>query len=196
MRTELKGRGFDFLTDARADAYLNAAYQEINDLYDWPWLEATTSGAAPLTVADFGKAIYVHDTTGSRVLTHLDPILLADQFGTAFPSTAGSPSYYWLDGTSIIKVYPVQAVTLSVRYFKRPTVLTAPDTPIVPVAYHLTIVSMAQRRAAGLDEAEIDDTALLKQEIDADLGRMVQAYAIRSPDPDYMRVSVNSSEDW
>ena len=51
-RTELQARGFDYLSTARCNTFLNRALYILNEQESWPFLETTVSGAAPLTISD------------------------------------------------------------------------------------------------------------------------------------------------
>lgn len=198
LREELQGRGFDFLSPARCDAYLNAAYKEINDTADWPWLETTTSGTAPLTITDLRSILYVHDTTNDKPLKPADVRRLGELYATDL-TTTGTCELYWLDGTTTLKVQPPDTTSsLSVRYLKNAATLALDaDVPIVPTGHHLLIATIAQRKAAALDEAEQVDVALLDKEIQAELSRMVSTYMNRTLDgPDYISTGFGNSIDW
>src|SRR4051812_22691136 len=103
-RTDLKARGFDELTDARANAYLNGARRDFDEFDDWPWLKTTTTGTAPLAIADLRQVVYVADTTVRRQLRAVDvtDLLPSDPALT----TAGNPTNYWLDNLTI-RVWPL-----------------------------------------------------------------------------------------
>lgn len=47
---------------------LNNAKDELEDFFDWPWLETTTTGTAPLTVTNLKRILYVTDTTNDTEL--------------------------------------------------------------------------------------------------------------------------------
>jgi hypothetical protein len=94
---ELKARGFDYLSDARATIMLNNAKNAFEDEFDWPWLETTTTGVAPLTISDLGAVLYVVDTTDGSELQGIDARDVVDVDTNV--STAGVPTSWWLDGT-------------------------------------------------------------------------------------------------
>lgn len=146
LRQELKARNPDYFSDTRANTLLNEAYHEVCEAYDWPFLETTTTGTAPLTISDLRKILYAVDTTTQNPLTILDPSTVVNQLDPII-GTVGTPTYFWLD-QSVLKVYPTNtSVSLSVRYLKVPTDLSLDaDTPILPTRYHLVIVDCAQAR--------------------------------------------------
>src|SRR4051812_33142933 len=115
MRTEFKARGFDHVSDARANSFLNQAYTQLAEALDWPFLETTASGPAPLTITDLRAVLYVYDSTNKQMLGGFDNSMLAD-VSSGDLTTVGTPSSYWIDGTTVVKVQPPNSgVTLSVR---------------------------------------------------------------------------------
>lgn len=149
LQTEFFARGFDYLNadtagQTRAKQWLNDSYHEICALDDWPFLENDQSGAAPLTITDLRTVLSVLETVTSRELPWVDRRRLADVYGTV--STSGTPQYYYVDASNIVKTFPTGG-TLSVRYIKTPTDLSAgADTPVVPTRFHTLIVDGAVRR--------------------------------------------------
>ena len=103
-RTELRARGFDYLSNTRTDYFLNAALTEIDDAFPWPWLETTTTGTAPLTITDLKQPLYVIDTTNERELQSLEyrDLIIGDPNLTE----TGAPAVWSLNGTTQIVVWP------------------------------------------------------------------------------------------
>lgn len=142
LKTELKARGFDYLSDTRAGQYINRAYHETCEMADWPFLRATTTGTAPLTISDMRQVIFVEDTTNNRVLEGVDErsVRNADPDITA----TGDPEYWWLSGTTTLNVYPPNTTpSLRVVYYEVPDDLSGSNSPTIPTRYHLTIVDRA-----------------------------------------------------
>lgn len=192
LRTQLRARGFDYLTDDPAvDQLLNEAYQEICDLEDWPFLQVTLAGAAPLTIADLGTVTSVY-STGQRTplpLTTYDELIRC-QMDIA---QTGSPSRYWVDGETIIRAWPVGG-TLSVRYIKNPALLVNDsDEPIIPARFRDVIVTGAARIAA-MDESAGQDQAALDAEYTRRLQIMRDKLLTQSRDTVYVRTA--GGEDW
>lgn len=147
---------------ARVTRWINQAYQELCDLDDWPFLETTATGTAPLTITDFDAVESVLDTSNRRKLEEIDWPTITELYPDL--TTAGTPRWYYLTTGNVVNVYPVQAVTLSVRYYKNPTDLSgSSDTPVVPAQFHDIIVLGAWRRVL-LDDNAAGDYQFVKQE--------------------------------
>lgn len=146
LQMDLIRRGnFGEVAQDRLKRWVNESYHEICNAADWPFLEATTSGAAPVTVADLRKVISVHDATNRIALTPTTRRWVLSHFGD-IASTSGVARFYYVDN-GVIKAYPV-AGTLSVYYIKFPADLSATtDSPVVPTRFHSIIVDGAVRRA-------------------------------------------------
>lgn len=124
--------------------YLNVAVTEIAELHDWPFLLASTTGTSPLTISDLRSIESV--STPSSKLTPIDRRDLSD-YATNLSQT-GTPNHYYLSSSTQISTYPVGTETLTVRYWKVPTELSAGgDTPVIPTRYHYAIVDYAAARA-------------------------------------------------
>ncbi len=143
LRTELAARGFDYLSDTRQGYFVNRSYQEMAGAADYPWLESTATGVAPLSITDLRTIESVVDSTTTTRLSPLDRrnIMATDTDLT----TVGTPSFYYLTTGSTVAVYPANTTdTLSVRYWKVPTDLTADsDEPGFPARFHQLIVDGA-----------------------------------------------------
>lgn len=191
LRTRLKARGFDFLTDPELDRHLNDAYQEICDLEDWPFLTATATGAAPLSITDLRTVTSVWETTDRKRL----PLTTYDELvwrGLDL-TTTGTPCEYWIDGLTTVKTYPLGG-TLSVRYIKTTDALVnTDDEPVIPARFRDVIVTGAARIAA-MDESAGVDADALGREYDRRLDVMRQALLDQSRDLSFIRVS--GSLDW
>jgi hypothetical protein len=168
LRNEFLGRGFDYFTTARANTYLNYAYQELCGMELWPFLESTASGAAPLTIADVRTVWTVRDTVSQQALTFQDIRDLTQAYSDL--TTTGTPYCYYLEGGAI-KTFPVGG-TLSVRYFQIPATLSGDtDVAVVPDRYCMLIVDIAVRRAL-LDDNDAGDYSNVAQEIQAGVQNM------------------------
>lgn len=147
LRTEFQARGFGYLSSSRSNAYLNSAYLlDICEVEDWPFLEASTSGEAPLTVSDLRSVESVIDTTQLTKLKPIDRRQLTDLYDVDL-TTAGSPAFYYLSGETVVSVYPTATDTISVRYWKAPAELSGTDTPVIPTRFHSLIIDFAVARA-------------------------------------------------
>jgi hypothetical protein len=142
LKTELQARGFDYLSDTRQGYFLNRSYQEMAGSADYPWLESTASGAAPLAITDLRTIESVVDSTAANRLSPLDRRNIMENDDTL--ATTGTPSVYYLTTGTTVAVYPTSTNTLSVRYWKAPTDLTsASDSPGFPARFHHLIVDGA-----------------------------------------------------
>lgn len=173
--TELKARGFDYLSTSRCTNYLNDAMSlDICEGEDWPFLHATAEGTAPLTVSDLRSVESVTNATQGSKLSPIDPRELTDSYDTSL-TTAGSPTFYYLDSEGVISVYPVNSTdTISVRYWKAPEALSGTASPVIPSRWHSLIVDFAVARAyADSDDYELAQNA--KESADGRLAQMRQS---------------------
>jgi hypothetical protein len=157
-------RGFDYLPTATAEGYLNDAYLvDICEAEDWPFLEATTTGKAPLVVSDLRTIESVIDSTQGTKLSPLDRRHITDDFDTDL-TTIGTPAFYYLTAGTTVSVYPANTTdTLSVRYWRAPPRLTSGDTPLLPTRFHSLIVDGAAARAyEDSDDYELSENAETK----------------------------------
>lgn len=162
----------------------------MEDAYDWPWLETTQTGAAPLTMTDLKSILYVIDTTNDRTLTEAD---IRDFANDA--DTVGDPYFWHLDGVSTLRVYPLKVVNLSVRYIKFSPELTGTDTPVIPVRYHPIWVDLAAVEAYK-DADDYTAVNSLLPDIDRRIEQMIQVYAWRNHQGPGMQALTYSAEDW
>jgi len=190
MLTELYARGFDYLNQddagrTRAKRWLNESYEELASAEPWPFLEATTSGTAPLTISDLGDVIYVEDTTSDNRLHLLDVRGVVDDDPDV--DDQGTPEGYYLDGISTLRVWPANSsVTVSVRDTKVPGELSADgDEPLVPSRFQGLIVDGAVIRAYT-DSDNFESAAALQQQVDVRLLKMTDALFSRSFDSQFV----------
>lgn len=152
LQAEFFARGFSDLSDGgagvvRAKRWLNDAMHEIDDMNDWPYLNTTLTGTAPLTIADLGTI----ETVGVADRYNLAPRDRRDlrhNYGDL--ATTGTAWAYYIVGGTTINVFPVQAgVSLTVDYWKVPVDMVANgDVPAMPDRYRMAIVDLAVERAS------------------------------------------------
>ena len=142
MRTEVFARGFQYLNDGSTEAarvlqWVNDAVTEINEEADWPFLEATTTGNAPLALTRARNVESVVNTTDGVELDWAPRRWIMDIYGTP---PAGTPKYWYVEhlatDTLTVVVAPTAADGLSVRYFQHQTALATGDTSIIPARFH------------------------------------------------------------
>lgn len=156
LQTEVYARGLEYLDDGgagqtRVKRWLNDALHEIDEAADWPYLTATTTGSAPLTIADLRTVECVTDVGNLNALEPVDRRVLREQFADL--TQTGQPLYYFITGGTTINVYPANtSTTLTVDYWKfGPDLSADADEPLMPDRFRMAIVHYAA--AAGLRDA-------------------------------------------
>lgn len=153
LQAELVARGFDYLSQARQTYFLNQAYlTDICDAEDWPFLETSATGTAPLTIADLGAIESVIDTTQEVKLRPVNRKTITD-WNTDL-SSPGTPEAFYITTGDTVQVYPANTTdSITVRYWKVPDELSSPtDEPVIPARYHYLIVEGAVKRAYEDDD--------------------------------------------
>lgn len=192
MALEAVARGAE-ASETRLDAWLNQAYRRILNAYDWPFTEATTTGAAGtgvVTITDFRKAILVSDSTlnspGARLSKITWPELSEDIEAEKFAQT-GTPEFWYFDGVANqIKTYPLGG-TITVRYYKRINPLTAADSPVFDEEYHLDVVDRAMIEVYK-DNDEMESAATQAQIVRDNLLQMARDYQVISREVSYIQL--------
>lgn len=179
-QTELQARGASHVSTSRLTTWLNDAKNEFEDFFPWPWLEATTTGTAPVTISDLKAVLYVVDTTQQAELTGLPAQFIVEDLDETI-TTTGSPDVWWLDGTTTLKVYPANTTnSLSVRYVKfSPELSGSSDTPLIPVRNHNLWIDLAYIRVLK-DSDEVSEAQALQMDCNAKLQKLVETYAARN----------------
>lgn len=193
LRSEFVARGFAYVDSGgttRQDYFLNRGYHRICEEADWPFLQVTATGTAPVSsLTDIRDVLYVVDTTNHAELTPRDAGDIA--FEDPDITTSGTPLYWWLDGETV-KVYPTSAVGLSIRYTKVPADLaTGTDQPLIPSRYRLLIVDAAVLEAEKDKGPDPDEYRLLQADYDRRIADMKGAYLNRNGAIDYIRPVVS-----
>lgn len=195
LQTEIIARGAQ--NDAtRNGRWLNLAYHEIANAYDWPFTEVTAtgaSGAGVVAVADVRKVIVVGDVSGTgglvpgRKLRKITFTELAEEFDIENVAQAGTSEYWWHDPTAgQIKTYPLGG-TIYVRYYKRLVDLSGSLVPVFDAEYHNLIVDRAMVEVYK-DTPEFDLVQPQLQDYLVRLGRMAQDYQVLSREHSYIQV--------
>lgn len=188
LLTEFYARGFDYLNDSgageiRAKRWINDAYHTINELENWPFLEETASGAAPLTIADLRTVDSVYDSTNDQKLDHRVSSELVDEHGDL--GETGVASEFWVSGGNTINVFPVQAVQLTVRYWKvADDLVSGTDEPLIPDRFRYGIVEYAV--AAAMRDAQDPDSVIAQAAGDLVLAKMRAWASMLTPDATYV----------
>lgn len=191
MRVELKARGFDFLSDARCTAFINEGYHAICD-WDgspWPFLNASTTGVAPLVISDLREIVYVTDTTMDNRLEQATFQDIVDMDPSI--EVTGTPERYYLSGLTLLNVWPANTSnSLFVRYNKyAPDLSLDADVPFIPTRYQPIIVDMAEVLAYQ-DASDYAEANAKLELVTAKVQRMQTVLLHRAnDDPDYIVVT-------
>jgi hypothetical protein len=172
IRTEVQARGYDYVSNARVNAFVNTAQNEICAYMPWPFLETSASGTSPLTITDLGAVLSVSDSASDTALTGMDRrnVVAID----ADLSYTGTPEIWWAENNTIT-VWPGSSTdSVTVRYIKIPTQLSADgDEPVIPTRYQDLIVHGAVLQAK-LDDDEYEAYQVLRQVWQTRIDQMVQ----------------------
>jgi len=152
-------RGFDYMSTGEAELLINDAYRiDIVGSEDWPFLEESAEGTAPLELPNIESLELVVDQTQGRKLVPYDRRNLTDSYPNL--EGQGTPRFYYLTGSEL-NVYPLNTTdTLLVRYREFAPQLTGSATPIIPARFHSLIIDGAVSRAyEGSDDYELAQSA-------------------------------------
>lgn len=179
-RAEIEARGYSRFTDARLNAWGNAAKNRFEDYqFEWPWLKATATGAAPLTINDLRRVLSVADTSNRRPLGPRDPDANIDFFDYSL-ATTGVPAGWYLSSETAVSVYPVQAASLSVRYLKfTPELSSDSDSPLIPARYHYAWVDLWEVEVLRFGVKDASAAAALEASVLARIGEIAGVYAMQ-----------------
>lgn len=174
IRAEVQARGFDYLSTARCTTLINIAVNEICSYMPWPFMETSVGpSTSPLTITDLGWVLSVVDSQSDISLARSDRRSILGQ--DADLSETGTPVVYWLENNTIT-VWPGSSVdTVTVRYVKVPTDLSADaDVPLIPTGFHDLIVHGTVLQAQ-LDNDMIQSYQITRQVWQTRIDQMVQA---------------------
>jgi hypothetical protein len=133
----------------RVRRWINDAMHEVDEMENWSYLFTSTTGVAPLTIADLGTVESVVDVGNLVPLAQIDRHSLTDTYAN-LANTGSISSYWYLTTPTTISTYPVSTVTLTVRYFKfGPDLAAAADAPLMPDRFRQVIVELAACKAYG-----------------------------------------------
>lgn len=193
IRTAVQARGFSHIGNTELDRWINQAYQELCEEAQWPFLEVSTTGTAPLAIADLRTVLSVSDTTQGTVLEHRDRRDLVELDPEM--NETGTPEYFFLSDNTV-SVYPLNTTdTIAVRYIEVPDELDDDaDVPDVPERYHELIVDGAVIRCYKTSD-EWDVANALRVDWEAGVGRMRRAILGRNL-ANTGRIVITDYEGW
>lgn len=182
-RTELSVRGYSRIvtaSPARANVWLNEAKNRFEDFeYDWPWLKTSTSGTAPLTIADLRRVLSVVDVSSKLPVDQVDASAVIE-FASGDLTLTGFPSGWYLTSDTILTTFPVASGQLSVRYLKFSPELSADgDAPLIPVRYRSTWIDLAEVQALRYGVKDVQSAAALEASAFGRLREIAGVYAMQ-----------------
>lgn len=195
LKTELTNQGFDYLSSTQQGDYINTAYQELCAILPWRFLEtSTTTLTSGTAVSDLRSVISVHAQSTDNVLSPSDKASLLAWYGDL--SDTGDPSYWYLDGQTTVKTYPVNStLQLTVHYVKVPADLSGTDQPVVPLAWRMVIVHGAAV-IAHLENGNYELSQARRQVWQESVDRMAAALLGQGPGAFPMAVVQHSPRDY
>jgi hypothetical protein len=142
----------------------------IDGIADWPYLQASTTGTAPLTISDLRTVEHVSSVGGLLSLQPATRTWLRDQYVDL--TVTGTPIFYYFIGSQI-NVYPAStSTTLTVDYLKVVADLSAgADVPLIPDRFRMAIVHYAAA-AAREDRGDLQGAMSAKGQGDAMVAQM------------------------
>lgn len=171
IRQEFADRGFAYLSQSRADRFINEGFNDLTLLEEWPFLILETTGPAPQTIAAARRILSVASATTELQEADRDDLNDADPLLTQ----TGSARWWWREG-STINVYPLQTGTWTFRVVLSNVPMTAPtDTSVVPDEWRHLGVDFAVIRALR-DRSNFQEADALLQAIQPDLDRMRETF--------------------
>lgn len=189
LQTEFQARGFADMTSAadltRITRWLNDALHDIDEMYDWPYLQAVTSGATPLTIADLRKIERVVDTVNDQTLRQVARGEAADWDGD-LTTTGSSPMAYYLVGGTSVTLYPTSTSAVQVLYWKfGPDLSAGADAPLMPDRFRYAIVDFAVAYGC-MDRGDAAGAQVARQAGDDRVARMADSFGILEPSVTFM----------
>lgn len=182
-RDELRARGFDGLTDGRVNGFLNAGKNALEDVAPWPWLDASTSGTAPLTISDLKQILHVWMVSSNWSLQGAERGWLRDTYGPdlTLTGTASSSSWWYLTGLTTLSVFPADtSSTFNVDYLRFSPELSADaDEPLFPARLHPIWIDLAVVEAY-LDSDEPQMAQMLRAKVDMRLDQEMGVFLARN----------------
>lgn len=188
LQTEFYARGYDYLNEntagrTRAKRWLNQAYLELCEVYDWPFLETEIISDSPLVLDDLRHVLSV-TTSDNRSLDYIDRRTLA-KYQTV-SDEGGTPCHWYLVGDTL---YTNPGTTeVNVHYIRVPQELVIDEQPLVVPCRYLDIVIDGAVIRALKDSDNWDAVGAARIEWDRQVGAMANLL-VRSSEPDYIVIS-------
>ena len=199
LLTEFYARGFNYLEDGgagetRAKRFINQSYQEICGMDDWPFLQTSIQGPAPLYISDLGYVENVTDTVTKRSIGFIDQRTLTERYPDL--TYAGAPNYAYITGGDTINTYPSNTNPLLVRYIRLiPDLVEGTDQPVVPAKYQYAIIDLACGRAY-MDSDNPEMAQIVRRDADALVQQMREQFMVQQHQDADLIVTYGYSSDY
>jgi hypothetical protein len=172
----LQARGFDYLTAERGYLMLNAAKDEFEDVYEWPWLQKSVTAPTPLLLADLKLILSVRQ--GNSELLGLTLRQAAQ--GVTDLQQGGAAEYWWIEGDDILHLYPGDGDSVTVFYIiDSPPLTTGSATPLIPARYHPMWIDYAVVEALK-DSDNFSGAQALRADIALRMQNVITRYETRN----------------
>jgi len=172
---------------ASVKTWLNQAYQDVCNRYNWPFLEAqftlsTVDGTESygLTGTNVKKIYDVIYTDSGGDKHRLQPMTL-DVFKKLYTgetqTSSGTPDYYYIWNDNIY-LYPIPDYSgtdnLLINYYTYPNYMTNDtDEPLIPLPYHEVLVLGACVRARQYNDESTPEAELIRREYEEKILHMI-----------------------
>jgi hypothetical protein len=148
--TDVKAYGFDDLSNSVLFTHLNYAYQDINTIEAWPYLEKKVTANFAATAAQFTATTDIKQVLSLINVAQGYPLMpiRSDIFYKNYSNIltlTGQPAYYHTPTVSTtapngltIEVWPIPpVVSAQLRYIYIPaTLVNTTDVPVLPERFH------------------------------------------------------------
>lgn len=185
----LQARGFDYLTAERGYLMLNAAKDEFEDVYEWPWLQKSVTAPTPLLLADLKLILSVRQ--GNSELLGLTLRQAAQ--GVTDLQQGGAAEYWWIEasdvlnpegdgllGGDLLHLYPGDGGGVTVFYIiDSPPLTTGSATPLIPARYHPMWIDYAVVEALK-DSDNFSGAQALRADIALRMQNVITRYETRN----------------
>jgi hypothetical protein len=199
LQSALFARGFDFMNDAgaglaRAKVFLNLGMHICDDAESWQYLQASTTGTAPVTVSDLGRIESVVDVTNLNPLEFMSRRDVTNRYAD-LSLTGGFPAFYFVTGGNTVGAFPVTSVTLTVRYTRvAPDMVAGTDVPLMPDRFRMAIVDYAA--ALAFRESNVPDEAQIAQAAGDAVVERMREWDVLSQGSGGRQFVTGASGDW
>jgi hypothetical protein len=207
--TDIKAYGFDDLANSVLFTHLNYAYQDINTIEAWPYLEKKSTGNFAATAAQFTAITDIKQIISLVSVAQGYPLtpMRSDVFYKDYVNSltlTGNPVIYHTPTVNAtapnglaVEVWPIPPVSAyQLRYIYIPATLTlTTDIPVLPERFHRiltygTLLSLYQM------EDDMEASARIQQLYDRQLMRMREDLWTQNFDRNDSIADVSGLDNW